>query len=103
MTISQDRDSFAGLLSRGASPAAHALIDNVYAAVERWESGRERKDVKGDKSGARGPYKRGPGRAADFREVLERFVGDLLRAQHDKRKTEDATGLVFRSMSKQRR
>jgi hypothetical protein len=99
MTSSRDRDTFASLSSRAASPAAHTLIDNVYAAVERWESERGRERANGGKARKRGTYKRGPQRAAAFREVLERFVGDLLRAQHDKRKTEDATGLVFRSIS----
>jgi hypothetical protein len=93
-------DYYAHLLSRAASPAAHALIADVYERVEAWESKRARKDAKGAKAGKRGPYKRGAALAAAFRETLERFLGDLLRAQHDKRKTENASGLVFRPIGK---
>jgi hypothetical protein len=93
-------DYYAHLLSRAASPAAHALIADVYARVEAWEGKRARKASKGAKAAKRGPYKRGAARAAAFRETLERFLGDLLRAQHDKRKTENASGLVFRPIGK---
>jgi hypothetical protein len=94
------KDHYAALASRAASPAAHALIADVYALVEAWESTQTRKDAKGAKATKRGKYKRRNERAAAFVETLERFVGDLLRAQHDKRETENASGLVFRPMGK---
>jgi hypothetical protein len=97
-------DFYAALFSRVASPEAHGLVADVYARVEAWERTKPRKDAKRTKATAkatkRGRYKRGKERAAAFRETLERFVGDLLRAQHDKRETENASGLVFRALGK---
>jgi hypothetical protein len=89
-------DYYASLLSRAVSPEAHALIADLYARVEAWE----RKDAKGTKAPKRGSYKRGEKRALPFRETLERFLGDLLRAQHDKHETDKASGVVFRPMGK---
>jgi hypothetical protein len=94
------KDYYAALASRAASPAAQALILDVYARVEAWETAQTREDAKGAKAPKRGKYKRGEKRAAPFRGTLERFVGDLLRAQYDKHQTDKASGVVFRPMGK---
>src|SRR5262245_36098528 len=97
-------DFYAPLLSRAASPEADALVAGVYARVETWEGIQARKEAKSTKGTTeatkRGRYKRGGQRAGAFRETLERFLGDLLRAQHNKQSTENATGRVFRPLGK---
>src|SRR4051794_32937328 len=82
-------DDYATLTNRAASPGARALVGRLEADALAWE--REH---------ARRAYQRSKA-ASDFREAIERFTGDLLRAKADTLLPDnEATGRVYHSLNR---
>ena len=88
------QDTFADFLTRAVSPEANSLVDDLTRHAVAWEADRKRSD--NQRASMRGPYKRGEKGLKNLREGIGRFVGNLLRAKADPRRT----GKVFRSLKK---